>query len=195
MSRTETAPSVTVVRVPAQVSVVTHLVPRTVATLLRPCVRKRPRLSEPQSLRRFVVTAAARPPPLREPHCGAGPRRSMSVTPPAVALWRTRKTPPWNRAVWGLPPGSAVVSATSPARVSTTAPDGTVAPAPRTTKPLAPGARTLLVPDTGATPTVWPSAGTAAGCAAAGAAAGAGGRATAAGGAAGRGGAGGGGGA
>src|SRR4051812_21551002 len=150
----------------------THFVPRTVATLLRPCVRNRPPLSEPQSLRRFVLTAAARAPPLPEPQESAGPRRSMSVTPRDVALWRTRKTPPWNWAVWVLPPGSAVVSATSPARVSTVAPDGIVAPAPRATKSLAPGTLTVIVPDTGATPTVWPSTG--AGGAGAGAGSGAG---------------------
>src|SRR3954453_18608554 len=41
-SNTSTAPCMTLVRVPAQVSRVTQRVPRTVATLLRPRLRKRP---------------------------------------------------------------------------------------------------------------------------------------------------------
>src|SRR5690349_5703883 len=44
-SRTSTAPRMTLVTVPAHVSRVDQIVPRTVATLLRPRVRKRPWLS------------------------------------------------------------------------------------------------------------------------------------------------------
>src|SRR5690242_6617788 len=163
MSRTDTDPERTVVRVPRHVSVVTQNVPRTVATLFFPCVRKRPPLSRPQSWRLGglrLATAAARALPPAELQLTAGPRRKMSVMPPDFTDWRTSKTPLWNVAVCVRPPVRAVVSAIVPDRVSSTAPTGIAAPAVSVVKPAAPGAFTRTVPATGATTTVLPSAGT-----------------------------------
>src|SRR5215218_1733029 len=104
-SRTSTAPCMTRVTVPAQVSRVDQRVPRTVATLLRPLVRKRPWLSRAHrapGLGLRAVTAAMRAPaPEREAlHEAGGPLRSTrSVTPLPVVDWRTSKTAPRTVAV------------------------------------------------------------------------------------------------
>src|SRR3954465_12252868 len=87
-SRTATAPETTRVSVPSQRSTVSHFVPRTVATLLRPCVRKRPPRSEPHRRRTAGLRggwgaaaaatageAAGAGQPAKEP-----PRRCSSVT-------------------------------------------------------------------------------------------------------------------
>ena len=106
-SRTETAPCVTVVRVPAQVSVVTQAVPRTVATLLRPCVRNRPPESVLQRRRvgDFLPAAAerARLQPEKSP-----PRSTMSVMPLPVGVWRTSNMPPRKEPVWVVVPTELV---------------------------------------------------------------------------------------
>ena len=61
MRRTVTLPCVTRVSVPAQESCTSHFVPRTVAALYLPVVRKAP-LPSPHSLRVFFLAAAlARP--------------------------------------------------------------------------------------------------------------------------------------
>ena len=113
-----------------QVSVVIHDVPRTVATLLLPCVRKRPPLSAPPELaplRLLLVTAAARA--VARP--GAAGRRGAAEEDVGDAVPGLRLADLEDAALEGrgLRPcrrSSAVVSATWPLRVSTIAPVGTV---------------------------------------------------------------------
>ena len=130
-SRTLTRPLDTLTRVPLHVSVVRHTVPRTVAVALRPRVRNFPWRSLPQSVLvrlRFFFAAARASEQLRL-------LRSSSVVIPRRLRdrdWRTLKKPPQNRPRWVLSPGSAVVIATRPWRVSKVAPTGTL-PVPRRT--------------------------------------------------------------
>src|SRR4051812_39901575 len=74
-SRTTTTPRRTLVRVPAQVSVIVHCVPRTLAVLLRPRERKRPCTFE--NSRRFLRAAVS----LGEPPRGTLPQER---SPPPV---------------------------------------------------------------------------------------------------------------
>ena len=71
---TETLPCLTVVRVPAQESSTSQRVPRTVAALYLPVVRKAP-LPSPHSLRFFAFLAAA----LARPFFGHAASGSVSV--------------------------------------------------------------------------------------------------------------------
>ena len=100
-SRTSTLPSVTLVSVPSQRSVVTHFVPRTVATLSRPWVRKRECLSLPhrrRTTRRLPPDSwATTETPARVPQRSKPPpRRWRSVMPLLLRPWRIWKTPPQN---------------------------------------------------------------------------------------------------
>ena len=162
-SRTDTLPLVTRVSVPSQRSETNHVVPRTVMTLLLARVRNCPWRSWPQSERggRRRVTEAARAPP--EEQVGSAPRRTSSVMPWPPIGWRTSKSPPWKVPVWVAPAGSAACSFTVPARVSTIEPTGTDAPSASAAARVAPGTRTRTVPPAGATPTLRPSCGGAAG--------------------------------
>ena len=86
-SRTVTVPRATRVRVPAQLSLTSHFVPRTVAELYLPAVRNEP-LPSPQRWRCFFLVAAAlRPPPRHEASASVSAR---FVTEPG---WVTLKTP------------------------------------------------------------------------------------------------------
>ena len=103
-SRTLTVPRLTVVSVPSQRSVVSQIVPRTVAELYLPFVRNLP-LPLPHSLPStacgpfFLLTAAALA-PRADAHCArdASPVSVMSVVRAAArlplgTLWRTVKVP------------------------------------------------------------------------------------------------------
>src|SRR5919206_516839 len=91
-SRTTTRPDLTFVSVPLHVSVIDHFVPRTVAELLRPRVRKRPR-ALPNSLRPRLRAA----PPLGiRPALGHLPRLPpfiVSVVSGFFCPWVILKTP------------------------------------------------------------------------------------------------------
>ena len=99
-SRTATFPRFTVVSVPSQRSATVQIVPRTVATLLRPLVRKRP-LAFPRSLRtvrllRRRLEAVARLPRRRTvQRLKLEPLRRSSVRPLCFFLrdWRVWKRP------------------------------------------------------------------------------------------------------
>jgi hypothetical protein len=66
LSRTVTEPRTTRVNVPAQLSCTSHFVPRTVAELYVPLVRKEPLPSPHRWRLRFLVVAALGPPPRHE---------------------------------------------------------------------------------------------------------------------------------
>ncbi len=87
LSRTLTTPSVTLVSVPAHVSWTSHLVPRIVAALYLPVVRKLP-LPLPQSLRVLGFLADAR---ALLPQGASGSTSVSVVIPPD---WLTLKIPP-----------------------------------------------------------------------------------------------------
>src|ERR671925_364088 len=100
-ARTTTRPRWTLVSVPSQRSAIVHFVPRTVAELVRPLVRKRPRAL---ARRRLIVArlseALARfPPPARQRE-KLEPFNTRSVSPFALRLrdWRT-----WNSPLRNLP--------------------------------------------------------------------------------------------
>jgi hypothetical protein len=115
--------------VPSQRSSTYQAVPRTVATLLPPRVRKLPLLSRPHSrrggLRFFLLVAAARAPAWWQPV--SAPRRTSSVRPPAPWGWRTSNRPPWKIAAWVEPLASAVRRVMLPSRVSRIEPTGSAA--------------------------------------------------------------------
>ena len=96
-------------RVPAQVSVVTQRVPRTVATEPRPRVWNLPWSSEPQSERAggffLVLVLAARAFAVRATGQAPkfAPRRTSCVRPLFVAAWRTSNSAPQKRAVCVVP--------------------------------------------------------------------------------------------
>src|SRR5436190_210510 len=100
LSRTLTTPLTTLVSVPAQESWTSHSVPRTVAALYWPRVRKEPE-PEPHSLRVLGFLAAARAPPLFGHFASAWLSVRSVVFLPSVSL----KMPSKNVAVCGLPPG------------------------------------------------------------------------------------------
>src|SRR3954468_720850 len=107
-SCTTTVPAFTLVVVAAQVSFWTHVVPRTVAELLRPRVRKRP-LPLPKSVRwRLRATTILRVPPfgtfvLHLPRLSFGISEVSGLLP----AWRTwkrlpRKLAAWNAELFGV---------------------------------------------------------------------------------------------
>src|SRR4051794_41225964 len=94
-SRTTTVPSLTVVFVPAQVSVIVHFVPRTVADELRPRVRKRPFTLENSERPRFFRFAEP-PAGTRRPHAPSPPPLIEIVVREFLRGCPTVKTPPPN---------------------------------------------------------------------------------------------------
>src|SRR5215210_7461787 len=130
-SRTATRPRLTFVSVPSQRSVVSQTVPRTVAELLRPRVRKRPRALERNRriVRRDSCAAdAERPLPRARQRRKLEPFRRSSVSPLAL---RRRDWTAWNSPREKLPdcvfPAvfTAAVSRTVPRRVFRNDPTGT----------------------------------------------------------------------
>src|SRR3954454_11123281 len=112
LSRTLTTPVLTRVSVPAQESWTSHSVPRTVAALYWPRVRKEPE-PLPQSLRLLGLWAAIRAPPQR----ASG---SVSVRSVVVFVCVSLKMLSWKVAVW---PALAVREIV-PLRVSIVEPSG-----------------------------------------------------------------------
>src|SRR3954469_3452265 len=141
LSRTVTTPCATRVSVPVQESWTSHFVPRTVAALYLPAVRKAP-LPSPQSLRVFGFVAAALA--LALGHFASASTRVRVVIPLACV---TLKIPSKNLAVWGAAPALGIeVSSTVPLRVSTIEPTGMPLAASRTTNAELPGSLTFTVP-------------------------------------------------
>src|SRR4051794_33570144 len=96
LSCTDTTPAVTLVSVPEQLSCVSHVVPRTVAELYWPLVRKAPD-PLPHSLRVltrfFFAAAAAWPFALGVAHVGLAPASVSVVSGCAPLVWPTLKMP------------------------------------------------------------------------------------------------------
>src|SRR4051812_36372711 len=134
-----TEPRVTIVIVPEHVSVIDHFVPRTVAELLRPRVRKRP-WALPNSLRRCLRAAdppfgtrvlhELNPPPLIESWV------SGFLRPWVKRNWPPLKLPDWNLVIAGLVE-AAESRFTVPFEVSRIDPTGTCAAPLSGTKPAA----------------------------------------------------------
>ena len=161
-SRTTTEPSVTRVSVPSQRSSVSHRVPRTVATLSAPWVRKRPLLSLPHRLRlRFLATLLADARFGAEQRPGFGPLRYRSVMPLPVLDCLTSKRPPLNVPVCECPRvSSALTSVTEPFVVSSSDPVGTLTLPVSGTNVFVPLSLTLDdALDVAPATTVWPRTG------------------------------------